>query len=540
MIMFPHLLFPETQATLALSIFLFTFAYEDGATLLAATLAAAGRLDVRLGFASAFLGIWVGDMGLYVLGSTVGRRAASSRWLMRLVPSASLRKAESWFARRGTLTIVMSRFLPGSRLPLYLAAGALRLPAGLFSTITGLCSVIWVTLIFAVWHFAPTAHLASGKMIWWLAAATLLAPWFVSKTIARTIRAIRVAWKKYQHWEFWPAWLFYPPVVAMCAWLAVKYRGLSLPTIANPSFRNGGIVGESKIEVLQSLMSAAPEFVADGYLLPEAELPERLRRLENTRTERSIAYPFVLKPNVGQRGAGFKLVTCLDDAEQYLASVRSKLILQRYVRDEKEIGVFYYRYPGAERGEIFAITEKCFPAIVGDGGRTFEELLDGDDRACLIRNIYLSRFAKLRGRILASGERVRLVEAGNHCQGCIFREGEHLISEALRNRLDQISRSVPGFFIGRYDIRYSSDDDLRRGENFQIIELNGAASEATNIYDERNSLWSAYRMLYKQWDLVYHIGRANRDRGYKPASVLDVLRDLRLYVEMSRSYPAAD
>jgi membrane protein DedA with SNARE-associated domain len=78
--MFPHLPFPETQTTLALSIFLFTFAYEDGATLLAATLGAAGKLDVRLGFVSAFLGIWIGDMGLYALGSSLGRQAASAHW----------------------------------------------------------------------------------------------------------------------------------------------------------------------------------------------------------------------------------------------------------------------------------------------------------------------------------------------------------------------------------------------------------------------------------------------------------------------------
>ena len=134
---------------------------------------------------------------------------------------------------------------------------------------------------------------------------------------------------------------------------------------------------------------------------------------------------------------------------------------------------------------------------------------------------------------------MRLVEAGNHCQGCIFRDGNHLLSEALCNRLDEISRRIPGFFIGRYDIRYASDEDLAAGR-FTIIELNGAASEATNIYDERNSLFSAYRTLYKQWDLVFRIGRANRDRGYKPASLLNVLRDARFYAAISQCYPAAD
>ncbi len=268
----------------------------------------------------------------------------------------------------------------------------------------------------------------------------------------------------------------------MCAWLAVKYRGVSLPTIANPSFRNGGIVGESKIEVLQVLMSTAPESVADGYVLAAGELADRLRTLQGICEEHSISYPLVLKPNVGQRGEGFKLVASLAEAEQYLEAVDADVVLQRYVGDEKEIGVFYYRFPGSRRGEILAITEKVFPAIVGDGVRTFEELLSGDDRASLIAGTYLKRFPKLRGRVLPAGERVRLVEAGNHCQGCIFRDGSHLASDALRDRINQISRQVPGFFIGRYDIRYSSDDDLLRGENFKIIELNGAASERTAIW----------------------------------------------------------
>ena len=114
------------------------------------------------------------------------------------------------------------------------------------------------------------------------------------------------------------------------------------------------------------------------------------------------------------------------------------------------------------------------------------------------------------------------------------------MTEELRDRIDRISRALPGFFIGRYDIRYSNDDDLRRGENFNIIELNGAASEATNIYDERNSLLTAYRTLYQQWHLVYAIGRANRDLGHTSPSLWDIWKDWNSYRSMSTAYPAAD
>src|SRR5262249_49253754 len=143
----------------------------------------------------------------------------------------------------------------------------------------------------------------------------------------------------------------------------------------------------------------------------------------------------------------------------------------------------------------------------------------------LIAPTYLKRFGSHADHVLEKGERLRLVEAGNHCQGCIFEDGSDLLTETLCRRFDEISQRLPGFHIGRYDVRYENDDELRAGRGFQIIELNGAGSEATNIYDTSNSLWSAYKTLYQQWKLVYQIGAANRSRGNRPASALAVLRD---------------
>jgi membrane protein DedA with SNARE-associated domain len=173
---------PETQAALALSIFFATFIYEDGATLLAATLSAGGSLDPRIGLLATFLGIWVGDMGLYGLGSSFGRRTAQSRWLQKYLRPESLAKSEAWFARRGSLALVMSRAIPGSRLPLYVAAGALRLPFRLFAKTTAICSAVWVCAIFAIWRFIPKASSGHQKLLpWLLTALVLFAPWLLSK-----------------------------------------------------------------------------------------------------------------------------------------------------------------------------------------------------------------------------------------------------------------------------------------------------------------------------------------------------------------------
>jgi len=188
--LFSHSL-PETQAALALSIFLATFIYEDGATLLAATLSASGSLDPWIGLLTTFLGIWLGDMGLYGLGSSLGRRTTQSRWLQKYLKPESLAKAERWFARQGSLALVMSRAIPGSRLPLYLAAGALRLPVRLFAKTTAACSAVWVSAIFAIWRFIPRTSSGHQKFLPWLLTALMLfAPWLLRRLLSKSARSL--------------------------------------------------------------------------------------------------------------------------------------------------------------------------------------------------------------------------------------------------------------------------------------------------------------------------------------------------------------
>ena len=182
---------PHTQLTLALWIFAGTFVYEDGATLLAATLSATGRLDPVVGLVAAFVGVWVGDMGLYGLGSGFRRRTARSRWLRKYLRPESITKAERWFAKRGPLALVMSRTIPGSRLPLYLAAGALRFPWRLFAKITAVCSAVWVSAIFAIWRFVPKTTSSHQILPWLLTALVLFAPWLLSHSGRLLVRLFR-------------------------------------------------------------------------------------------------------------------------------------------------------------------------------------------------------------------------------------------------------------------------------------------------------------------------------------------------------------
>ncbi len=533
---------PVSQAG---AVFLATFVLEDVAAIGAGLLWGTGVLAWPLAFGACFLGIWIGDAGLYGFARAFGRTWFERSSLRRF--SGRVARSERWFADRGSSILVFSRLLPGARLPTYLAAGFLRLPLNRFLLITGTASLVWTILVLVTARSLGTRLLlwlgpfrTTGWLVLLAAASILTILHLVRTTSASRLHRLTTRLASWLHWEFWPAWMFYAPVALYCLWLALKHRSLTLPTAANPGIFSGGLIGESKMATLQRLMDTSPEFTADAELLLSSTLEDRLAALREIRQRRSIGYPFILKPDVGQRGAGVKLIHDEDQAIAYLKLTRAPLLLQRYAPGPHEVGIFYYRFPDELCGHVFAITEKVFPILMGDGRSSIADLVWVDPRARFMAAKYLGRLKGRENEVLPTGQTLRLVEAGNHAQGCIFRDGMRLCTPELVDRIDRISQKIAGFNVGRYDIRYSNEDDLRAGKNLQIVELNGAASEATSIYDARNSLFTAYRTLFRQWELVFAIGAANRRNGCAPTGLSTLWAKWRAYARQAATLPAAD
>ncbi len=535
-------------ATQAVTLAALTFVQEDLPTVSAALLATTGAITWPAGFLGCFLGIWLGDALLYLTARGLGRPMLERPWARRFFNPAAIAESERWFAEKGTWLLVTSRFVPGTRLPTYLAAGFLRQSFTKFLLITGLVVGVWTVSIFTLAQFFGSDLLklllhfnSGGWVLLVIVVAGVLAIRLATKVAQRDFRRrVAAAFGRWRRWEFWPAWLFYLPVALNYVRLAVKYRGFTLPTAANPGIFSGGFVGESKIATLAQLSATNRKFTAEAQLLDCDTAEARLAQLAEIRAQFQIELPFILKPDVGQRGVGVKLIRTDEQAAAYLQQSSTPVIVQRYAPGPNEAGIFYYRFPKETRGHIFAITEKIFPHVTGNGLDTLEELIWRDTRARFIADKYLRRLGPRASDVVALGEHVRLVEAGNHAQGCIFQNGAHLWSEELEHRIDAISQSIDGFFVGRYDIRFASADDLRAGKDFQIIELNGAASEATSIYDARNSLWSAYRTLFQQWEIVFAIGAANRRLGSVSTPLPQLWRVWRESVARTATYPLAD
>ncbi|HEY2618207.1 MAG TPA: VTT domain-containing protein [Acetobacteraceae bacterium] len=134
---------PLLQAT---AIVLGTFILEDAATVLAAMQASEGSLSVALALASLYVGIALGDLGLYGLGYLATRLPLVGR----LLPPQRSEVVRAWLDGRVFRVVLVSRFLPGMRLPTYTTCGFVGADLRQFALAVVIATVCWTSLLFGV------------------------------------------------------------------------------------------------------------------------------------------------------------------------------------------------------------------------------------------------------------------------------------------------------------------------------------------------------------------------------------------------------
>lgn len=517
------------------SLALATLASEDLACIAAGLLAAAGEISALTGIAGCAAGIVVGDFGLWAAGRAFGSAALRWRWVEERVGPTTLEQMRQWLEKNAARAILMSRFVPGSRLPLYVMAGISRMSVVPFVGWVLVGALLWTpALVLASASLGAVVARKLPLLFGVLAATTIVVRVLMSPSNRLRLRARLARWRR---WEFWPMGLFYLPVAIRVALLAIRHGGLSTITAANPGMPDGGTVGESKSEILSRLPS---EWTIPFVLIGAGDRDERVHTVAAAMRERSWPFPIVLKPDVGQRGVGVRLMRTLEDVDEYLRQERRPVVAQPFHDGPFEAGVFYYRRPGDVRGRILSMTDKRFPVVVGDGQSTLEDLIWRHPRYRMQARTFLERHAAVRHQVLMAGAQCQLAIAGNHAQGCLFRNGRELMTPALEARIDEIARSYPGFFIGRFDIRYRDPQAFAAGTDLAIVELNGATAESTEIYDPGGRLIDAYRQLFRQWSLVFEIGAANRAAGAPVTSRRRLAELIRSHLTTPVAYALSD
>lgn len=315
-----------------------------------------------------------------------------------------------------------------------------------------------------------------------------------------------------RNWEYWPFNVVYFPIYFYWFWLSLKARSFLFFTSSNPGIENAGMLGESKIKILDNISTKLKPltlfFLAD----------EPYNKVINKVRASGLQFPIIGKPDIGERGWQVEKINNTEELEKYVTQAPVNFLIQEYLDLPVEMGVFYYRYPQEELGNISSIVIKEMLSVKGDGRSTLEELILQYDRAKLQWKALKKRYATSLKQVLQKGEVKELISIGNHARGTKFLNGNHLINEELTKTFDKISKGIPGFFFGRYDIRTASEESLYKGE-IKIMELNGAGSEPSHIYHPGFSFFEGQRVLFHHWRVLYEISKQNKRLGVRYATL---------------------
>jgi pimeloyl-ACP methyl ester carboxylesterase/membrane protein DedA with SNARE-associated domain len=509
-----------------------TFVSEDLACIGGGLLATKGTIPLHVAIIGCLLGIFLGDFFIYLLGRVLGRSGLELPVIRRLMNQDRVDGIARWLDEKGLAWIVSTRFIPGSRVPTYFVAGVVKANAFRFAFALLLGAAIWTPAIVGLSYIMGGAFLEffdqyEGWALWGLLISSLAILTLVRLAAGlfswRGRRMLYSRFKRTIRWEYWPMWLFYPPIIGFVLWKMVRHRSITMLTAVNPCMPASGLVYESKGDILSHLQKFGSPVGLFEVIPLEWDLEKKKTCLRGFMRDQSLSYPVVLKPDVGQRGQGVEVISSEEEAMRFFEAQKEDTVAQEFLPG-REYGVFYYRYPNEEKGRVFSITDKRLMRVTGNGQSTLERLILTDERAVGMAKFFLEAYRQDLERVIPEGEVYSLTELGTHCRGALFLDGEGLMTPELEEAVDAMSREVEGFHFGRYDIRVPSEADLMAGRNLRIIELNGLTSESTNIYDPKHSLFFAYRTLIEQFRIAFGIAEASIGVGNRPDGLRETFR----------------
>jgi hypothetical protein len=320
--------------------------------------------------------------------------------------------------------------------------------------------------------------------------------------------------KRILSYEFWPFWVLYIPAYFYWMYLAIRAKNFTYFTTLNPLMNNSGAFEVSK----WSYLSKFPENWIPKTFKANKETSKR--ELDQLIQSHQISFPIVAKPDDSERGKEVRILNSIDELDAYFRNSHfEELLIQEFCAYENEAGILFYKLPDESRFEITSITEKVFCSIQGDGQKTLGYLIRSNIRL-KHRIVFLEKkFKNEWNHILPSGKNLLIEPVGSHNLGTEFRDARSKITPQLTKTLKEWSDQLPGFYYGRFDIKFNSWDALEKGEEFKILEVNGVNSEPTHIYQSSYGLWKAYRDIFYHMDLIYEISKINKSLGYQTVPV---------------------
>lgn len=317
--------------------------------------------------------------------------------------------------------------------------------------------------------------------------------------------------------------------------LGLRYGSLSLPSAADPSIPIGGLVGESKRAYFDQVDPTLECWIARnaGIVAGPTATTEALVELERL----GLSFPVIAKPDIGWCGFGVRRIDDAASLGSYIADYPAgeTLLLQEYLDLPGEAGLFYVRRPGQRRGRLLSLTVREPPHVIGDGVSTLRSLVSRDRRLRGRGTLYADL-----DRVPGAGDIATLSTVWSHRMGGRYRDVSSAITPALEETIDAIASSMPNMHVARFDVRFASLSGLATGQDFKIIEINGAGSEAIEFFDPDVPFLAAYHGILAKQAMVFAIAAQNRRRGFKPCGWRALAAAFRRQGSLIDRYPASN
>jgi hypothetical protein len=336
---------------------------------------------------------------------------------------------------------------------------------------------------------------------------------------------------KLKNWEYWPTFMFYIPNLPYALYLAIKARSLTFYTAANPILKSSGNGTESKYETIKLIPKKyRPKTI---LVTPNENIDLVFKKIEIEKIE----FPVIAKPDIGFRGLLVKKINTETELEEYLKKYPIDIIIQEFISYKNECGIFYYRLPNQEKGNITSITLKKFLSLIGDGKSTLSELILNDKRASIYYAIFKEIHKEELNSIPKKETPVLLSSIGNHSKGAQFKNGNDLKSNELTTVIQEIEQQIDGWYYGRLDIKYESFEKILSDNEFKILEINGIISEPTHVFDASTySYFNALKSIRNHWKILYNVSTENHlfnnIEYIKPQKFIKEVQELRTYIKM--------
>lgn len=310
------------------------------------------------------------------------------------------------------------------------------------------------------------------------------------------------------HWEYWSFSTVYGLIYPIFAWLCIRAGGRYFFTAANPTITNGGFLMERKQDIYPLIPD---QFYPAFFFVKAGTSVERIQQMIDTH---QFNFPLIAKPVIGMQGKAVKKIESLNEMQHYASICTVDFIVQKLSPYQHEVGIFYYRMPGETSGHITGIVAKEPMTVIGDGVSSLYQLIMEVPRYILQIDALTQMYGQRMQQVLAKGESLILAPYGNHARGSKFVDWTHKADVVMQKNIDLICKQINGFHYGRLDVMYNEWEDLRHGINFHIIELNGAGSDPTHMYDPKHSLFFAWKEIIRHWMILWRISQKNHAMGY--------------------------